>query len=185
MHDPDVSGLNMWDMNRLLNIFEKCTSAQGNLTAREQIVPCVLATKHSNRQEQNGINLQWMQQNWKPDKEIISHQDEVIYSRKFYTYPETVKVLVAHNNSEKTPMGQLSYHKIAYPDISKETATKCRVWALWMLWILPQLLQHDGRTVHGIKITGVRNYYLPDQEIYARDKDLAIALCRVLEAVLE
>ena len=47
------------------------------------------------------------------------------------------------------------------------------------------ILEYKGRTADREKIVGVRSYYLPDQEIYARDKDLAIALCRVLEAVLQ
>ncbi len=91
------------------------------------------------------------------------------------------------HNSDKNPSNrQLSHYKITYPDISEETAGKCQIWALRMLRILPLLLQYDGQTSDlKEEITGVRNYYLPDQEIYARDKDLAVTLCQVLEAVLE
>ncbi len=152
---------------------------------RERILPYVLATRRSDRQEQNGINLQWILENWKPDIKDISCQDEVIYSRKFYTDTEAVKVWIEHSIDNK-PRKHLYHHKIPYPDITEETARKSRVWALRMLRMLPQLLKYDGRTSDwNAKITSVRNYYLPDQEIYARDKDLAIALCGVLEAVLQ
>ncbi len=83
-----------------------------------------------------------MEENWKLDVKDISYQDEVIYSRKFYTDPEAVKVWIEHSIDNK-PSEQLCHHKIPYPDITEETAIetatrKRRVWALPMLRILPQ-----------------------------------------------
>ncbi len=185
LQNSQASGLDSRDMELLSNIDQKCTTGSGQLTVRERILPYVLATRHSDRQEQNGINLRWILENWKPDIKDISYQSEVIYSRKFYTDPEAVNVWIEHSIDNKPPE-QLSHHKIPYPDITEETARKSRVWALRMLRILPHLLKYKGRTSDcKAKITGVRNYYLPEQEIYARDKDLAVALCKVLEAVLE
>ena len=173
------------NLEKMMGICKKCTTGTGNLTVRERILPYVLATRRFDRQEQNGLNLPWIRENWKPDIEDISYQDEIVYSRKFYTDPEEESEWTEHCNNNQ-PVRKLSHHSITYPDINEETASKCRVWALRMLRILPHLLQYDRRTSQlKEKITGVRNYYLPDQEIYARDKDLAIALCRVLEAILE
>ena len=185
LHDTHTSGIEGRDLEKLRDICKKCCTATGHLTVRERIPPYVLDTRRSDRQEQNGINLQWMNETWKPEIEGILHQDEIIYNRKLYSDPEAERVWVEYNSDTK-PAGQLSHHKIAYPDINEDTVRKCRVWALRMLWILPHLLKYDGQTPDGkAEITGVRNYYLPDQEIYARDKDLAVALCRVLQAVLE
>ncbi len=193
LQDPGMSEMDIWDiwhMKTLLDICKKCTTGSGQLTVRERILPYVLATKRSDRQEQNGVNIHWILENWKPDTDIkdVSHQDEIFYSRKFYTDPEVVNVWIDHNIKRKHG-GQFSYHKTAYPDISEEIARKCRVWALRILRILPLLLQYDGQinTSDGkrvLGIVGVKNYYLPDQGIYARDKNLAVALCQVLEAML-
>ena len=59
-------GLCSRDVELLFNICKKSTTRNGYLTVRERILPYVLATKHSDRQEQNGINLQWMQEKVHP-----------------------------------------------------------------------------------------------------------------------
>ena len=185
--DPQSSGLGSIDRATLLDISQKCTLGTGYLSVRERILPYVLATRHTDRQQQNGINLQWMQENWNPYVGDIPHQDEVIYSRTFYKDPEAERISIKHISDNK-PVVQMSHHKIAYPAISEETARKCRVWALRLVRLLPHILQYDGWISVGrksIHIVGVRNYYLPDQEIYARDKGLAVALCQLLESVLE
>ncbi len=183
--DPDASGLDICDRSRLLNICEKCMAESGRLTMRESILPYVLPKRHSSRQVQNGINLQLMQENWNLDVGNISYQDEIIYSRKFYATSESERVRKEQKNEKPV---EISYHKIAYPDINEETARKCRVWALRMLEILQHLLRYDRWITIGTKkvhVVGVRNYYLPDQEIVAKDKDLAVTLCQILKAVLE
>ena len=185
LHDSHAYDLDSRDLALLVDVCEKCTKKTGHLTMREKILPYVLASRCSDKKEQNGINLQWMQENWKPDIKDISHQDETIYSRKFYTGLESERIKVEHK-SDKKPVRQMSHYKIAYPDISEKTARKCRVWALRILRVLPLLLQYNGWTTDGeVNIIGVRNYYLPEQEIHASDKDLAVALCRILETVLE
>ena len=184
LQDPQASGLNNRDVRHLLLICEKCTTATEWLTVRERTLPYVLATRCFDRQQQNGVNLQWIIENRQPDIQPISHQDETIYSRKFYNNPGPERIWVEYNNDNKY-VGLLSHYKIAYPNISKETARKCRVWALRILRMLPHLLLYDGRTADREKVTGVRNYYLPDQEIHAKDKELAVAVCRVLEDVLK
>ena len=185
LQNSETSGFDSVDFKLLLDICEKCTTGVV-LTARERILPYVLATRHSDRQQQNGISVQWMLENWKPGGEGKSHGDEIIYSRKFYTtLEEAERVRMELKNRNKSVV-ELSYHKIAYPDISEEIAGKCQVWAIRMLRILPHLLHYKGLTADGkTTITGVRNYYLPDQEIFSRDNDLTVALCRVLETVLE
>ncbi len=88
-------------------------------------------------------------------------------------------------SNDSSTTGQLSHHTISYPDISEEIARNCRVWALRILRSLPDLLLNDSWTADGTRnITGVRNYYLPDQKIYAMQKNLAVDLCRKLEAML-
>ena len=187
LKDPDGSCLDIWEMNSLLDIWEKCTAGDGNLTVRERTLPYVLAAMYGGRDQQNGINLLGMEENCNLDTGGISHHNEVIYNRMLHTDPESTRVWIEHKSNNK-PVRQLSHHPISYPDISEETASKCQVWALRMLRLLPHLLQYDmwihvGR--ERTHVIGLRNYYLPDQEIYCRDKDLTIALCRVLEAVLE
>ncbi len=184
LRDAQVSGLFSKDVEMLLHIREKCTTGAGCPTVNERIFPYVLATRCSDRQQQNGIDVQWMQENWNLNVGVTSGQDEMIGSKTFYKDPESERVWIDHT-FENNPVGQLSHHKIAFPDISEETARKCRVWALRMLRLLPHLLQYNSCTAHGEEITGIRNYYLPDQEISARDTDATVALCRVLEAVLE
>ncbi len=160
VHNSLALALPRQDWKMLCHIFYKCAIGTEYITVRERVWPYVVATRCNDRQEQNGINLQWMQTNVRQENEIIE--------------------------SDNKPVGQMSHHKISYPDISDDMARKCRVWALRILRILPHLLQYDGVTPDGEEtITGVRNYYLPDQEIYARDKDLAVALCRVLETMLD
>ncbi len=182
LQESQAPGMDSSDVELLLNIHKKCTTGTEKLPVRERIMPYVVATRRSDRQQQSGINLQQMQTNWKPD---ISHQDEVIDSRMIGTEPENKRARMDQKNDGRYD-GQFSHHKIAYPDISEETAKKCRVWAQRIVRILPHLLQYDRWTAdRKEQITGVRNYYLPYQEIHARDKDLTIALCQILEAILE
>ncbi len=176
-----VSGLDFSDRHMVFKIYKKCAAGNRVLTATERILPYVMATMYSDKQNQNGINLEWIEENLNPD---ILHQYEIIDSRNFYTETEAEGARIQHS-SENKANGQLSHHKLSYPDISEETARKCRVWALRMVQLLPLLLKYNGRTDERDQITGVRNYYLPHQEIYAKDKDLAVALCKVVEAVLE
>ncbi len=182
-----VSGLVDTDQRKML---KTCAAGYTYLTVTDSIQLYVLETKRSDRHQQNGINLQLMQDTLYPNVEDISHQGEMIYNRQFYTKPEAERAWNKHKNENKSD-GRGSYHKISYPDINEETARKCRVWARRILKVLQYLLQHDGavwsmsKFETKQKITGVRNYYLPDQEIYAKDKNLVVALCQVLETVLE
>ncbi len=183
--DSHVSGLGFLDRHDVLGIYEACTAGY-NVNAKDKILHYTVATKCSCKREQNGINLELMEENWEPD---ISHQYEIIYSRKAYTDTEGERARIQHINENKRK-GHLSHHRISYPDISEETARKCRVWALRMVRLLPLLLNYDGHTDEWWtgtkeKIVGLRNYYLPHQEIQAKDKALVVALCKVLEAVLE
>ncbi len=188
LHPIHTPGLDSTEVDKLLlDICKKCTTGMGHLTARERILPYVLATKCSGRQQQNGINLQWMKASGNPDVQVIEHGDETTESRKIYTDSEAETVRMAQEHGKK-PGGHFSHHTIAYPDISEETARKSRVWALRIVRFLPQLLKYKGETFVGrksISIDGIRNYYLPDQEISPKDKDLAVTLCHVLEAMLE
>ena len=69
--------------------------------------------------------------------------------------------------------------KVSYPDISEQTARRARLWAKRILHLLPKLLNYQRYGVEGL-----RNYYLPEQEIYSKDRKLATALCKALEALL-
>ncbi len=184
--DSDVSFLSICDKLRLFGvIWKKCIAGGDNLTVRERILPYVLATRCPDRQVQTGLDLQWMQEKWNLRVEDISYQHEMIYSRTFYTQPEAERTCIKYG-FENESAGRLSHHKISYPEIGDETARKCRLWAQRVVRVLPHLLQYDGWTSDERDIiTGVRNYYLPAQEVYARDKDLTIAFCGVLEAMLE
>ncbi len=156
-----------------------------SFTVMDPTQPYALASRRSDRQEHNGIHLRWMQENSNCDIKDISSKDETIYSRNFYTDLDAESLWIKQRSKNKSDEA-LSHHKISYPNISKETAIKCRVWALWMVRLLPHLLDYEWPTPDGREnITGVRNYYLPDQQIHTRDKDLAIALCHALEAVLK
>ena len=187
LHGSRTLGLDRKDVEKLMDIYEKCSTGTGHLTVRERILPYVLATRCSDRQQQNGINLQWMQENCNQHVQAISDQDERTESRRLCADSETERIWIELESDNK-PVGKFSHHNIPYPDINEETAKKCQVWALRILRLLPHLLQTNSwifvgrKTVH---ICGVRNYHLPQQEIHARDKGLAVTLCHILEVLLE
>ncbi len=169
------------DIKTLLDISEKFETGSRDFNLRERMLPYVLVTRCPSRRVQNGIDLELIAENWEriQDVQKITDGNEIIYSRKVYI--ETVKDQHRHKGGNNVrPMG---HHTISYPDISEETAKKCVLWARRILRLLPHLLQHS-ETYEGVILTGVRNYYLPGQEVYSRDKDLAIALCGVLETLL-
>ncbi len=59
LQDLDVSGMDILDVIRLLDIWEKCTKGgRGRPIERDRILAYVLAVRRSDSQEQNGINLQ-------------------------------------------------------------------------------------------------------------------------------
>ncbi len=160
-------------IKHLLEISEKIETGSTDLKAREIILPYVLVTKCPGRKVQNGIDLESMAENW----EYVQDGDEIIYSRTFYTEYKQDK------HKCRQTVRPISHHTISYPVISEETAKKCLLWARRILRLLPHLLRYSELT-EGEVLNGVRNYYLPEQEVYTRDKDLAIALCGVLEALL-
>ena len=172
-------------------IHDKCVSNPGSLSVKERILPYVLVTQCRELRVQNGIDLTLMREEvyggslLNPDTAEIG-QDETIYSREFYTQAEVENI--THTDVDH----------IIYPDITEETARKCRVWAIRILRLLPHLLQYreregDGnfspplayRESRGDHKTGVVNYYLPAQLVYPKDKALTIGLCQALGALLQ
>ncbi len=70
--------------------------------------------------------------------------------------------------------------KVSYPNISQETARRARLWAKRIFYLLPKLLAYRTDRVRGL-----RNYYLPTQQIfYTKEVELAIEFCKALQALL-
>ncbi len=177
-HDHEESNL-----QKLRAVHDKCVSNPGSLSWEERVLPYVLVTQCKGLRLQNGIDFKQMRKppyvpaQLKRETTDIG-KDETIYDREFYTHGQVEKITLKKTRAihRNTNLG------LAFPDITKQTAKKCRLWALRILRLLPHLLQYRGRGTNG-----VMNYYLPEQEVYVRDNALAVAVafCQALEALLQ
>ena len=91
-----------------------------------------------------------------------------------------VSICPEHSGGMKQNSANRNSGKVSYPDISEETARRARLWAVRILHLLPQLLEYSSEEVKGL-----RNYYLPQQQIYSKDVGLATAFCEALTYLIQ
>ncbi len=171
-------------LQELSDIRSKCAKNYGYLAGAERIRPYVLMTIQNSvcGRVQNGVNLEQARRDaWEVWSERLlpmllnGSEDQVIYNRAIYSHPKYESGTAAFTKGSDIDENSLD-SRIAPSRCSEEMARKCRIWALRIVRLLPHLLQHSK---------GVRNYFLPGQQIHSPENDLAIGLCRAFEAYLQ
>ncbi len=167
------------EMEDLTRLHDKCQGSSGNVSVEERVLPYLLAHKYHSDVKENGINLARMTQRIAlqevSPKQVV--QDNCLSTCSGVEIP-----------TDDDPRGfsetAVDYNETmpdcSHPPLTDNTLRTGRLWALRILRILSGLLQL-GQSALG---RGLRNYYLPGQRIYVRDKDLTIGLCRALESLL-
>ncbi len=147
---------NFWK-DQLRIIRDKCKFQADSLSVRERTLPYVLIGRCRTLRVQNGIG-----------NVIKAWEDAGAQSLQQYA-----------DQYGAPPTPSLKHPAASFPDISEGVARRGQLWAVRMLRLLPHLLRYEDGDV-----SGVVNYYLPAQEVYARDKELTVTFCHALVALL-
>ncbi len=168
------------EIEDLARLDYKCQSSSENLSVEERVLPYLLVHKYHSGITENGIDLTRMTQriglHEMNHKKVL--QDNCSSSSSGIDIPmqEDPKKFSETAEVHIDPLPDCSH-----PPLTANTLRKARLWALRILRMLTDLLQFGQRT----QSVGIRNYYLPGQEIYVRDRDLTIGICQALESLLQ
>ncbi len=154
------------EMEDLSRIHDKCQCSSEHFSAEERVLPYLLIGKYQGNIKQNGIDLSKMIK--RTGLQDVSHN----FDRK-------IAICHALQNSHAVVCSDMM-PDLPDPALTEDTIRKARLWALRILRVLSEMLQHGPEQQR----PGIRNYYLPEQEIHARDRDLTIGICHVLESLL-
>ncbi len=163
------------DMEDLTRLHDKCKSSLEYVSVKERVLPYLLIHKYQS-DKQNGIDLTKMAK--RSGLHELNH-NEVFKDNCSTTY--SGGELPMYDDNGTATIHSDTFSDCSHPPLNDDTLRKARLWALRILRLLSELLQYSP----GQHRPGIRNFYLPGQEIHVHDKDLTIGLCEALWSLLQ
>ncbi len=165
------------EMEDLHRIHDKCQCSTENLSAEERVLPYLLIGKYQGNVKQNGIDLSKMIKRTGPQD--VNHNQRILARCSPTSFDR--KITMCHDSQHSDAVVHNdTLPDCSHPPLTEDTVRKARLWALRILRMLSGILKHGPEHQR----PGIRNYYLPEQEIHVRDRDLTIGICRALESLL-
>ncbi len=162
------------DMEDLTRLHRKCRSSSENISAEERVLPYLLMLRYQGNLKQNGIDLAKMTKRTGFQEIDNNHASwPSSYCEGGFSLCPDSEISDAVVHSDTLP-------DCSHPPLTEDTLRKARLWALRILRMLSGMLKHGPEQQR----PGIRNYYLPEQEIHVRDRDLTIGICHALESLL-